>query len=149
MRAWGVACDAPAMADVVERFLARLGQVERASDSTQKAAAEEAGLTPAAIGYWKRRDHSPSLDNLEVYAKALGGELIVDVYHPNEGKHVLLATKAGSDAARLVESMAPDDQELILKVLRAIPEHHDHRETIRGMLRDIIRALGALRGETY
>lgn len=145
LRGPAIACDPLPMGEVAERFLERISEVESVSDATQKAAAATAGITSAAVGHWKRRVHSPTLDNLEDYAKALGGQLVIDIFHPAEGKSVLLASAVGAEVARLIDSMDEEDQGLLLQVIRAVPEYHAHREMLRGALRDIVRALGAIR----
>jgi transcriptional regulator with XRE-family HTH domain len=134
------------MSQVVDRFLARLQEIEEASELTQKDASKKGGRTAAMVGHWKRGRSKPTLESAEKYVTGLGGELVIDILHPNGGRVHLLATKDGAVAARLVDSFDDEDRALVLDLLQAIPEHREHRETIRGMLRDVVRALRALKG---
>lgn len=133
-----------AMSQVVDRFLVRLQQIEAASDLTQKDATKKGGRTPAMVTSWKRGRTKPNLESADRYVRGLGGELIVDILHPNGGRVHLLAAEAGAEAARLLDSFETEDRELVLEVLRKIPAHREHREAVRGHLRDMIRAIDAM-----
>lgn len=132
------------MGQVVDRFVARLREIEEASELTQDAATKKVGRSAAMVTAWKRGDRKPTLESADEYVRGLGGELIIDILHPNGGRVHLLAEQSGAEAARLIDSFEPEDRDLILAVLRMIPEHREHREAIRGHLRDMIRAIEAM-----
>lgn len=114
--------------DLLRHVAAQLRRLQGLSDQSQKEGAAAAGIAPQTVGYWLAAETDVALanpaqvDKLALYTWAMGGEMILELWHPKEDRRTVVATKAGAEAAVAVDSLDGRQQVLVLRLLR-IAQH--------------------------
>jgi transcriptional regulator with XRE-family HTH domain len=99
----------------------RLRAVRKISGVQMQVAAEKAGISKSTVTGWQRGETPPTIDLLNAYVSALGAELIVEVFHPSEGRKKVVTTNAGAVAAAIIDAEGEATRDLALRLIRALP----------------------------
>lgn len=114
--------DASTVSEISDRIAVRIRELRLAKGWSQEQLAEATGLSRDAVSRIERGDRSPSLDTLNLVARALGTSLpqLVDVEEP------LPRTQEADDGARAVQhwldQLEPVLADALLKAVRVIAQ---------------------------
>lgn len=131
--------------DAILRHVAsQVRRLQNLSDRSQKEGAAAAGIVPQTVGYWLAAETSveaanpAQVDKLGLYTWAMGGEMILELWHPKDDRRPVVTTKAGAEAAATVDAMGEPQRAQVLRLLR-VSAHLSKRDwrTLDGMLSSI------------